>query len=119
MDKIEWKKIIKAQSEGVGTYQKEFDPLIDTLADILQQRDAAYKEFIDSGGETVVLVISDRGAENYRKNPRLQAWIDLNSQAMTFWKEMGLSPSSLKHLNDDAMKANKVSFGDVLKEIGI
>lgn len=107
MKKTQWKKIIKDQAEGVGTYRKEFEPLIDTLADILEQRDDAYKEYTDAGAEKVVEVVSDRGAVNLRKNPRLAIWEDLNKQAMDFWKEMGLSASSLKRLNESAMQPKK------------
>lgn len=107
MNKTRWKKTIKDQTEGLGTYRKEFDPLIDTLADILEQRDEAYKEYVDSGTGKTIEHKSDRGAVNIKKNPMLQIWEDLNKQALDFWKELGLSPASLKRLNEAALQPKK------------
>ena len=120
MNKTHWKKTIKQQAEGCGTYRKEFDPLINTLADILEQRDDAYDEYINTGAQKVVEVTSDRGAVNMRKNPRLQIWEDLNKQAMDFWKEMGLSPSSLKKMNEAALKPQKAvsALEEAIKKFG-
>lgn len=104
MTKDEWKVSITEATQSINTYRKEFDPVIDTLADILAQRDAAFEEFIDSGGEAVTEFTSDRGAVNLKKNPRLAVWMDLNNQALAFWRDLGLNPAGLKKLNDVALK---------------
>ena len=110
MNKDEWKADILEKMEAVGNYKESFDAAIDTLADILDRRDEAYNEFMESGGMTVVEVTSDRGAVNWRRNPRLQAWMDLNTQALAFWRDLGLTPSGLKKINDGALKAQKVNM---------
>lgn len=107
MDRKKWKTRIKHQMNLVGTYQKSFESSIDALAEILEQRDAAYQDFLYSGGDVVVKFISDRGASNMKKNPRLQVWMDLNTQALSFWKELGLTASGLKKINETAMKEEK------------
>jgi hypothetical protein len=116
-----WKSKIKKQMIAVGTYNEAFDPAIDTLADILEQRDAALQEFIDSGGEACFEHVSDRGAVNIKKNPRLIVWQDLNTQALAYWRDMGLTPAGLKKLNDAALKAAKKGspLEEALKGIGI
>ena len=103
-----------------GTYRQEFDSVIDTLADILEQRDRAYQDFIDSGAETVITKISDRGAENIGKNPRLQIWSDLNTQALSFWRDLGLTPAGLKRIDEAAIKNEKKesALEKALKNLG-
>lgn len=121
MNKTEWKEYIKQQTEAVRTYREEFTPTIDALAEILEQRDRTYQQYVDEGSQAVVIHVQDRGAENTKKNPLLQVWMDLNSQALTYWRDLGLTPAGLKRLNDGALKVDeqKRSFGDILSEMGI
>jgi len=120
MTKEEWRVSIRSAAERVGTYRQEFDSVIDTLADILEQRDRAYQDFIDSGAETVITKISDRGAENIGKNPRLQIWSDLNTQALAFWRDLGLTPAGLKRIDEAAIKNEKKesALEKALKNLG-
>lgn len=115
-----WKSRIKKQMEAVGTYNQAFEPAIDTLADILEQRDAALQEYLEAGGEACFEHISDRGARNIKKNPRLTVWQDLNTQALAYWRDMGLTPAGLKKLNEAALKAEKKgsALEEALKGLG-
>ena len=92
-----------------GTYQKHFDPVAAALAEILEQRDHAYEEFIEGGACLMVEKVSDRGAVNMVKNPLLATWNELNITALQYWRECGLTPASLKKLNEAAMKQEKGS----------
>lgn len=114
MTKAKWKKKIKEQMEQMGIYQTAFNPTILALAEILEQRDKAFEDFTANGGEMIVTNTSDRGAKNMRKNPRLQAWQDLNAQALLFWRDLGLTPSGLKKISD--MTAKKEKDNSVLTE---
>lgn len=105
----EWKKKTIQQMKLVGTYQKAFEPAIEAASLILEARDAAYKDYIESGGEPVVEHTSDRGAVNLRKNPRLEAWMLLDKQALDHWKSLGLTVDSLKKINDIAVAKQKNS----------
>lgn len=114
-----WKKRIKEQCLATGTYKPAFESVIDTLADILEQRDNAYKEFIDSGGEACITRTSDRGAVNVGKNPRLQMWGDLNNLALAYWRDLGLTPAGLKKIDEQLMKPKKKSaLAEALQELG-
>ena len=86
----------------------------------MEQRDRAYQDFIDSGAETVITKISDRGAENIGKNPRLQIWSDLNTQALAFWRDLGLTPAGLKRIDEAAIKNVKKesALEKALKNLG-
>jgi hypothetical protein len=48
-------------------------------------------------------------------------WQDLNTQALAYWRDMGLTPAGLKKLNDAALKAAKkgTPLEEALKGIGI
>ena len=113
-----WKKRIKEQCVSVGTYNAAFDPVINALADILEQRDHAYAEFLESGGEACIMKISDRGATNVGKNPRLQMWGELNTQALAYWRDLGLTPAGLKRIDEQLMKPKKPSpLAEALKSL--
>ena len=119
MDAKGWKKKIKAQCVAAETYKDAFIPTIQALAEILEQRDLAYQQYIDEGAEPCIIRISDRGAENIAKNPRLVVWMDLNSQALTYWRDLGLTPSGLKKIDDQALKTKKrSSLVEALRDIG-
>lgn len=104
MDKNAWIRKIKSTMKQAGTYEKRFDPVVTALAEILEQRDRAYDEFIATGAQTVVDKVSDRGSINKAKNPLLQMWLDLNASALSYWKELGLTPAGLKRINDEALR---------------
>lgn len=109
-----WKSKIKEAMVKVGTYNASFEGAIDTLADILERRDSAYREFLEEGGAATCEHVSDRGAVNVKKNPRLQVWQDLNTQALAYWRDLGLTPAGLKKLNEAALSGGKA--GSTLEE---
>ncbi len=109
MDKKKWFAKIKSLMRKAGTYQKHFDPVASALAEILEQRDHAYEEFVEGGACLMVEKVSDRGAVNMVKNPLLATWNELNVTALQYWRECGLTPASLKKLNEAAMKQEKGS----------
>jgi len=100
----EWKNEIKSATNDVGTYKEAFEPIIDALAKILAQRDAVYDRFVNEGAVAVVERVSDRGAVNSAKNPLLIIWDNLNTTALKYWKELGLTPAGLKQVKNGAVK---------------
>ena len=64
---------------------------------------------IEGGAQVVIKKISDRGAVNMAPNPSLAVWNTLNTTALQYWRECGLTPASLKKLNEAAMKQEKGS----------
>ena len=120
MDRDEWRRLIKRQTKAVGTYRKTFDSVIDTLAGILAERDAVYKQYEDEGSEALVEKISDRGARNYVINPLMTLWKDLNASALAYWRDLGLTPAGLKRINEAAMqkKEKGSALEEALKSIG-
>lgn len=119
MTEKKWKETIKAKCLEVGTYKPAFDPVIESLASILAQRDKTKKEFKDSGGKSVISFTNKSGAANMVKNPLLTLWDDLNKSALAYWRDLGLTPAGLKKLNDKALQKPKQSaLAKALKDLG-
>lgn len=113
-----WRDKIRKQIQMTGTYRPAFCSSVDALAKVLEQRDAAYQQFLDEGAQLITEKVSDRGAVNRVKNPLLQTWMDLNAQALTFWRDLGLTPAGLKKIDEDAMKPKKQnSLDKVLSDL--
>ena len=79
---------------------RTYDDMEDCVPDV-------YQEFLDGGAVPVVERVSDRGAKNSAKNPLLTLWMELNRDALAYWRELGLTPSGLKRLNESAMAGAK------------
>lgn len=107
MNSYEWKNQIKAAAAESGTYQKQYDSVINALADILEQRDLVYAQYVEEGCQATVTKTSDRGAVNTGKNPLLSIWMDLNRDALAYWRDLGLTPAGLKRINESAVKGAK------------
>lgn len=119
MNKGEWKEKIKQAAVDAGTYQSFFDDVIDTLAGLMEMRDDAQKKYDASGGNPIVQHTNKGGATNIVKNPALVVIMDCNSQALAYWRDLGLTPAGLKRINEAAMaKPKRSALAEALKDIG-
>ena len=91
-----WTKAIKEDMEKEGLYKPTFDKSIHILAEILFERDRIHKQYIDEGAQPLVEYQSDRGSTNRRPNPLLKQWQELNNTALSYIKELGLSPAGAR-----------------------
>lgn len=118
MKKDEWKAKIIKDAEEAGTYRPFFDSVIDTLAGIMETRDNAQEQYDASGGQTIVEHTNKGGATNIVKNPALVVLMDCNAQALSYWRDLGLTPAGLKKLNAEAIKEDTGgTFADLLAKI--
>lgn len=116
--KVQWKKKIVQNMETVGTYKESFLPAIETLADILERRDTAIQQWRDEGSLLMINKTSDRGAVNVAKNPLLGLIQECEKDALTYWSQLGLTPSGLKKtFADDKEKREGQGLGDILKSL--
>lgn len=120
MDIDEWKRTIRRNCKAVGTYSRNFESVIDALAKILSERDAVYKQYEDEGSKALVEKVSDRGAVNHVINPLLTLWKDLNTSALAYWRDLGLTPAGLKRINEEGLRKKEKSSAleEALKSIG-
>lgn len=119
MTKNEWKEKIKQSTMDAGTYQAFFDDVIDTLAGIMEMRDDAQAKYEAMGGNTIVQHTNKGGATNIVKNPALVVVGEMNTQALAYWRDLGLTPAGLKRINEAAMaKPKRSALAEALKDIG-
>lgn len=105
-----YKTRIKEACQGVGTYKPEFDFVIGDLSRILEQRDKVWEQFNEKEKGQLTTTHTDKnGKTNKVKNPTFALWLELNTQALERWKELGLTPSALRKLNAAAMENKKES----------
>jgi len=118
MESKKWKSLIMRNCKSVGTMQPAFKSVIETLADILEQRDKVWEQFVSEGAQVIIERVSDRGAVNSAKNPLFVTWMDLNTQALSYWRDLGLTPKGLKAINDLMVKdAKKDPLVEALRKI--
>ena len=103
MTKNRWKKKITAACEEAGTYRPYFMDAIETLADILHKRDQAQKLYKDSGEQPVIAHTNKSGATNLEQHPALRLINDLNRDALTYWRDLGLTPAGLKRIDNKTL----------------
>lgn len=114
-----WKANLQKACISAGTYRQFFESVIDTLAEILEQRDTVEKEYKKSKDGPIVEYTNKNGSTNKVKNPLLVVWNDLNNTALSYFRELGLTPSGLKKIDESAMKKKKKSsLAAALEELG-
>lgn len=94
---------IRSACRGVGTYKEEFEPVIGRLAELYVRMQTTRAEWKDDGGRTVIPYTNKAGATNWVKHPLLAELDFLQKTALEVERELGLTPSSLKKINEAAM----------------
>lgn len=107
MKKKAWKSRIKKACVEAGTYKPFFDYVIDTLAGILEQRDEAAAILAEDDEKLIVEQTNKGGFTNMVKNPAFTVWDDMNKSALTYWRDLGLTPAGLKKINEEVFQKAK------------
>lgn len=117
--KRQWQEAITQDCQALGVYKAAFDPTIAMLADLMVQREDTWQEFEDSGGMSMLPYTNKAGAENFVKNPILVMWNELTKTALSYRRELGLTPAGLRKLDEKAMKSKKRSpLAEALRDLG-
>lgn len=119
MTKEEWKNAIIEKCKAAGTYNSVYDFAIDTLAGIMEIKDEAIEDYEATGKSPVISYTNKAGHTNLRKNPALQVINDCNTQALAYWRDLGLTPSGFKKLDGQVVQKKEGTFEDILENIGI
>lgn len=98
MKKEEYKKKIEEQIKVDVEYIPSFETTISILAEILEERDRVYRVYQEQGGNPVIEYESDRHAKNPKQNPLLKQWNELNTTALTYMRDLGITPAGLRKL---------------------
>ena len=113
MNKSEWIERITNATKSAGTYREYFDDVIDTLAETLEARDDARAKYYEAGANSVVTHTNKGGNTNIVKNPALVIVDDLNKTALTYWRDLGLTPAGLNRISETAMKVEVVKKSEL------
>lgn len=121
MTQKQWKDRIKKACTEAGTYQSFFDDVIDTLAGIMATRDNAAEKYEASGMAPVIKHTNKSGATNIVKNPALVVLMDCDTQALAYWRDLGLTPAGLKRLGEKNLVNQNPGGGlaEALASLGI
>lgn len=111
MNKTAWKDKIIEMLTSSKVYKDIYDPVINELAEILERRDIVYQQFIDEDEKAVVIHTNKGGNANAAKNPLLVLWNELNQTALKYWRELLLTPSSLKKITGGKIAEEKKPTG--------
>lgn len=117
--KARYCKYIKQMCIDAGTYAPYFDRIILELAEILVIKDAAEAQYIEGGGCPVVFHTNKANATNVVKNPALVVILECKTNALAYWRDLGLTPKGLKALGESISKDDNKGFGDYLASLGI
>lgn len=109
MTKKRWRDHITQCCKDAGTYKPYFDDVIDTLAEILYKRDRVQAAFRKMGGDVLVEHVNKGGNKNLELHPALKTVNDLNRDALSYWRDLGLTPAALRKLNEQAFKVKEKS----------
>ena len=98
--------------------QPAFEGAIKILAEILEQREKVYKQYIAEGAQPIFIRTLDRGNQNPAKNPLLVTWQELNAQALTYLDSLGLTAKGLRRIKDrEAVGTKETSFEAMIREM--
>lgn len=112
-----WRARIRKACKDAGTYRPFFEHTINTLAEIMERRDASLEQYELSGGKPVIAHTNKAGATNLERNPTLLVAADCEKTALQYWRDLGLTPAGLKRIDEESMKKKQSGFGDLIADL--
>lgn len=113
--KITIEKATIKQLKSLGTYRKEFDPLIKIYAGLLFQYTKYEKEHAERDYEVAEIYVNKAGAENYRKIPLVNVMETLRRDILTYSDRLMLNPKSLGEI---IAQDSDSSIIDIMNKLG-
>lgn len=118
MDEKQYRAKIIRNMKKLGIYRAEFTQIIERTAELYVLRDKFAEDFEMTGGRAVVNHTNKAGATNIIKNPFLVALNDVDTQLIVHERELGLTASALKKINEQGLRVKKTSsLAEVLKDL--
>lgn len=103
------KRQIIERMQQLGTYKVQYMAAINRTAELYLELDALVKRYEEEGREAVVEYTNKAGATNLTKNPIRGAIDDVYTQLLAHERELGLTPASMRKLNEGATQAKAES----------
>lgn len=116
---MRYKKRTVERMKAVGTYRAQFGAAIERVADLYVQLDELDKLWSQDGRELMVEHTNKAGATNLAKHPLLDIRDGVYTQLLAHERELGLTPSALKKINDGGVQPEKKStLAAALEKLG-
>lgn len=116
MNKKDWQNKIKDACIAAGVYKSFFDTVIDELAQIMEIRDEAMRQYEASGNSPVIKYTNKGGYTNLKKNPALVVANEETQQALAYWRDLGLTPNGYKKLTGETIDEKKSGTFEAMLE---
>ena len=94
---------IKRKCTALGVWRDEFERTQRRLAKVYVRIDQVEGQYEKSGGAPIVEHVNNKGHENAMRNPLLAELDILYEQALTYERELGLTASALRKINESAL----------------
>ena len=88
---------------GLGIYREEFEWEIQMLAELFIRREQTKEAFRKSGGSAIIKQMNKGGSSYAVKNPLLTEIDFVEKRIIELAREMGMTPSAVKKLNESAI----------------
>lgn len=79
--------------------------------------DAAWEQFMESGGKPVLEQPNTNGHMVMKKNPLLQEWAEMKSVTLAHWRELCLTPKSYRQSVGEVRKDPASEFIEAIEAI--
>lgn len=100
MNAAEYQKQIRAAQKSLGVYREEFRRARVRLADIYVRIEMLQKSF-ENGDFGFTTVVQTKAGETEIIDPRMAELDNLNAQALTYEKALGLTAESIKKIRPE------------------
>lgn len=98
--------------QTLGTYRKEFDPIIEIYADLMDQYQEAMSGFIEGGRQYE----TETAAGGTKKSGIVGAMENIRKDILTYSDRLGLTPKALEAMKVDGPKTS--ALVDAMAKLG-
>lgn len=103
-----YKAGIVSRMKSLGTYKEEYEPTIERTAGLYVRLDKIIDDYDKKAkGQAVIAHTNKAGATNLVKNPLLTALESTYNLLLLHERELGLTPTGLKKINEAALDPPK------------
>ncbi len=113
----QWKKAIEEQMKIDDDYLPSFDITIKILSEMLEERDRIYQAYIEGGANPVFEFQSSGGNSNPKPNPLWKQWQEINTSALLYLRDLGLTAAGLRKLQGQLPDKPAKSCEEIMRQI--
>ena len=105
---------IREACRDVGVYQEAFESTIELMAEYYVRAQQAKEEWREEGSPLLLEQTNKGGSVYFIRHPLLQEIDNCTKMIMTMKRELGLTPSAIKKINEAALGKKPLADDDPL-----